>query len=428
MRLLIVFFGIVCLLVARFSGENWRTPAALYTTIWVAFCILPSCFLWTDADWYYSGLLWIEISCLFFSVGQAFGSADKWKVSVRELKTEYYGVKRFSLNIELCRTILIVMFVICVIHIVRSLVTRGFSLSVFYNLESLIDVNNSSAYARYHGDNSATILNQLFLIVEYCLPLVGGFALSFYKKKPEKILCGLSVLPVFVSFFLSNAKAGFIASMIGFVVTYMIGSYIANGKEKRFSPKFIRNAIILAVAFFAVLFISMCLRVGDFSPSTIDYVRKRFMVYMFGQMKAFDEWFTVGRRGYEMTFGTMTYNWFFNLTGLVERHQGVYGYAQTIRTNVFTMFRGIITDFGIVGGIIYCLLRGVVAGYILKIIHRQANVNVLLITLLSATYLFFMYGFIISPWTYTTYFASYFLFFVILSVCRSKGELWNEVI
>lgn len=428
MRFLIVFLGAACLVVARFSGRNWRTPAAIYNVIWIAFCVLPSCFLWRDAEWNYSGLLWIEATCLFFSLGQAIGISEHGKVSITTSRLDNRGDRKFALNLELCRTVLFFMFAICAIHIVRSLINRGFSLSVFYNLESLIDINNTSAYDRYHGDNSASSLNQLFLVIEYGLPLVGGFAFPFYKKNKDKIICGLSMLPVFISFFLSNAKAGFIASAMGFVITYMIGSYIANGVERKFSGRFIRNTIILVVAFFAVLFISMCLRVGNFRASTIEYVRNRFMVYMFGQVKAFDEWFVINRQRADMTFGTMTYNWVFNLTGLVERRQGVYGYAQSIRTNVFTLFRGIITDFGSIGGIIYCFLRGVVGGYIFKQIHKKSMVMPLSVTMLSATYLFFMYGFIISPWTYTTYFAAYVLFFIILYFCRTKGESVNEVI
>ena len=194
----------------------------------------------------------------------------------------------------------------------------------------------------------------------------------------------------------------------------MISSYLIDGKYKKFSGKVLFTVILAIIIFIGIMFISMCMRVGNFSVSTIEYVKNRIMVYAFGQMKAFDEWFP--KRNPEYTLGVSTYMWFFNRLGLVNRVQGVYGYASSIRTNVYTVFRGIINDFGIWGGQLYIVLRGMVGGYICQKYESSNRFSILNFTLLVSSYLFVLYGFIISPWIYTTYALTYVFFILVMSV------------
>lgn len=419
MKFLLVFVGVVCLLLGRFSGKNWRTPAAIYSIMWVFFCVVPSCLLWTDLSWNYYGLLWIELSSIFFSIGQAIGCSNGGRVAIN---SQNKGVKTnisYDFNTDFCRVIIIGMFVLCGIHIIKGIHAKGFSLAVFVDLDKLLSINEVSAYNRYYGDNSTSLVNQLFLVLEYCLPLVGGFCFSFFSLRKEKLLCVLSLVPVFLSLIISNAKAGFIESVMGFAIMYVLGGYIATGKRKKVSLKIVKRLVVISLLFLTVLFVSMCLRIGSLNSNTVEIVRDKFLIYAFGHMKAFDEWFSLERENLEFTFGTMTYNWIFNLLGIVERKQGVYGLASSIHSNVYTFFRGIISDFGSIGGIVYIFIRGVVAGLLYKRIDNLRKISPLCVTLEATTYIFFMYGFI-SPWTYSTFVASYFLFVVVLFLCNLR--------
>lgn len=387
-------------------------PAMIYTLIWSFFSITP-CFIWTEIEWDYMGLFWIAFSCMSMIIGQGLA------ISIFVRRKQYSNTenpqpyeKQEYVNIDMLRRVVFVLIVACLLRVAYSVVSKGFSLSVFYNLKQLISINNYSAYNRYNTEESVGVVNQIFLIVQYSLPIFGGYLIQYTGNRKEKILPFMTLLPVTLGLLISNAKAGFIAAVFNFAASYMVSSYWVDGKYKKFSGKALIIVVGLIFAFIGIMFISMCMRVGDFSDATIAYVKDRIMVYGFGQMKAFDEWFC--NRDPEYTMGVSTYMWFFNRLGFVNRAQGVYGYAHSIRTNVFTVFRGIINDFGILGGQFYIFLRGMIGGYLSLKFENSRNFNLLNFTLLISTYLFIAYGFIISPWIYTTYALMYVFFYIVM--------------
>lgn len=412
-----MFFGLACISISRLVLHDWRSPAMIYSLIWVSSCILPPCLLWRDMSWDYDGLFWIIASCFVTTAGEVIG-----KNAAGRKKHNPVIQRKFYLNVKKAKTILLFMTSMNTLYVLSGIFRQGFSLSVFYNMASLLSINSASAYNRYHGGGTPSIVNQLFLVSQYSAPLFGGFSMPYFTSNRDKRIAAASLLPVLLGVVISNAKAGFIASVMGFCVTYMTGCYVCTGRRARISRRFIINTVICLCAFLGILFISFCLRIGDFSASTLNIVRYKFMIYTFGNVKAFDEWLTYDAAGSpdKLMLGIMTYNWFFNLTKIAVRRQGVYGLARSIRSNVFSAFRGIIMDFGIYGGLIYCLLHAFAGGYIYSRLHEENRAYVLGITLLCANYFFILYSFIISTWTYTTFFASYVLFFIIMTKCRDQ--------
>lgn len=60
----------------------------------------------------------------------------------------------------------------------------------------------------------------------------------------------------------------------------------------------------------------------------------------------------------DYSFGAMTFLGISNVLGVVQRVQGVYTALLGTSSNVYTVFRGIVEDFGIIGGIIFISLQG----------------------------------------------------------------------
>lgn len=423
MQLLLVVLCIFNIFLGKLIKKGLFNPAMIYTVLWSFFIIFP-CLLWRDIKWNYGGLLWIAFSCTSMVVGQGiaisiFNRHHKYSSHDYE-KSE--GTKEY-VNIDILRYVVGVLIIACLLRIAYSVISKGFSLSVFYNLSQLLSINNYSAYNRYNTEESVGTINQIFLIIQYSLPIFGGYLIQYSSHKKEKIFSILTLLPVTLGLLVSNAKAGFIAAVFNFATSYIISYYLVNGKYKKISSKTLLITILAITVFIGILFISMCMRVGDFSASTIEYVKNRIMVYAFGQMKAFDEWYS--NRKSEYTIGVSTYMWIFNRLGIIDRAQGVYGYASSIRTNVYTEFRGIINDFGVWGGQLYIMLRGMLGGYLTLKYEKSNKFNIWIFTSLVSSYLFILYGFIISPWIYTTY-ALMYVFFILVMVFIHRFRKKNE--
>lgn len=421
MKLIIITLCIFNLFFCKTLKKGIFNPAMIYTIVWSFFLITP-CILWENIGWNYNGLLWITLSCTSMIIGQGLALSYNRRNNYDVLSDCNENIKlKPYVNIKYLSVIVEIFIIISLLRVFFSVISKGFSLSVFYNLDQLLSINNYSAYNRYNTEESVGLISQLFLILQYSLPIFGGYIFQFAIEKKDKVISVLTLLPVTLGLLISNAKAGFIASVFNFLISYMLSSYKKNGKYTQTSFKTTIIISLSIITFIGLMFISMCMRVGDFSPSTIEYVRNRIMVYGFGQMKAFDEWFHMNVPDY--TFFESTYMWIFNRLGIVNRVQGVYRYANSIHTNVFTVFRGIINDFGFLGGQIYIFLRGFIGGILIFNFEKNKKFNLLNFVLLMTSYLFILYGFIISPWIYTTYVLMYVLFLVIMKIIHSLYQL-----
>ena len=415
MRFLVFFLGGFNIFLCKILKKDWYNPAMIYTLMWSLFCIIPSCVVWTDITWDYYGLCWIELSCTFIIIGQGLANSVFKKKYSRIENDEIY-TEKMKVSVPNIKVVAQLLLLICLAYSLWRIYQRGFSLSIFSNIDELFSINEESAYDRYYGNSSSSMLNQIILVLEYALPLLGGLLFAYAEKKEDKIFAVLTLTPIALSMFTSNVKSGFIANIISWVVSYVVGHYVKNGKHIKIEGKLIVRVLVLFLAFLFVLFISMCLRIGSFDDATIEIVKNKFMKYAFGGMRAIDEWITHDAisSNKELGWGVNTYMWIFSRLGLASKVQGVYGYANTIYTNIFTIFRGIISDFGLIGGFIYSLLKGFFGGYYFIRLETNKKITASMYVLLCAWYFGCIYGFIISPWIYTSYAAAYIFFIIIL--------------
>ena len=89
---------------------------------------------------------------------------------------------------------------------------------------------------------------------------------------------------------------------------------------------------------------------------------ERIRAYFFGYLAAFSNWLS---GNIEFTFNPtlITFAGPFNLFGIMERPLGFYdtiNISKDISTNIFTAFRGIVTDFTIPGSILIAFIIGFV--------------------------------------------------------------------
>ena len=114
--------------------------------------------------------------------------------------------------------------------------------------------------------------------------------------------------------------------------------------------------LILLILIFIILFIFVQWLRQDLNPIIIDLILIRVKAYFFGYLSAFTLWFSDSGSLISITSYLSTFAGPMNLIGIIERDLGFY---ETISinnytsTNIYTAFRGLITDFSIVGSFLF---------------------------------------------------------------------------
>lgn len=372
---------------------------------WSGYILIAQIFM--RVTWNNLGLIWIIIACFVFSIGNLVGESFNKKKLLNLSRDTTTTISEKSWN-------LIIIF-IC-IGVTRTIIEvglNGFSLSLFLDINTLLDVNSEMAFRRYNGGSVNNILLQIISVFIYAAPLCSGYNTNFKTTKKHAMITYLSFLPITLSVLFTNGKVGLIACVFLWVSGYWVGYIEKNGHAPKVNFRKFIKLIIPYIFVLGILYFSMLLRIGEISMRTIGIVNDKFIVYAFGHIPAFDYWYAYYRPTGDYTFGQYTFMSIFNSLGIATREQGVYELIIGTSSNVFTAFRGLIHDFGIYGSMIVLLLYGLTSGIAYKNVTLRKNSSVSS-TYLASVYFFIFYSFIISPWTYTSYILIFPLFYFFL--------------
>lgn len=416
--IILIAFVCVCLLT-----KGIFSPAKLYGAMWAILTIGYFCFSGKAIPGL--GLLWIAASMIILAAGERIGVGHASKAYKNNQNSVEAAITPASGRV-LFRALLLVIL-IALTGKMLFLYANGYNVSVFFNVNKFLNMNTQMAYDRYNGltvtNNAITLLSSF----GYVAPLCGGYLLPYTGKSKKRILlCIFSLFPVLLSMAMDNTKSGVIDAAILFAIGFMV-SYMK--VYKRF-PKLKTRHIIAIIGLLALLmlalFVAMCIRIGDFSQSTISDVKESAIVYAFGCVEAFDVWlskyFTFGSYG----FGVNTFMAPFDLLGIVSRVQGLYDFIPGVESNVFTSFRGLILDFGVFGGLLFMFAVGVVSGITYKKIRSCGSAASQII---YASIMFFLVrSYLCSPWVYTSFWVVFFVFllFILLASTTWKKSVVKE--
>ena len=164
--------------------------------------------------------------------------------------------------------------------------------------------------------------------------------------------------------------------------------------------------LILYPLLIVIIFISGLMYREQNIEIVVDFLRflRVFNIYVFGGISAFSGFLDGYSSASDMTFGLYSFSSLFDLLGISKLSFGYYDeylsisnvYSDT--TNVYTMFRSLIEDFGIAGSHVYMFLLGLFSG---KIYSMTMKGNLSALSVLSALYTLFVYS-PIAPFTQHT--------------------------
>ncbi|MGG3689498.1 O-antigen polymerase [Caldifermentibacillus hisashii] len=420
----IVIILLILMIIFKKVTKYWISPSFIMITYWSLFIIFAILVFGNDYDWNYIGLLWIIFACVFFGVGYVFGtSLSNKKITFNNVQVTIKNNKK-DLSESSWKFILICI-IIGLLRVVTVVVSNGFSFGMFFDIDSLINMNTSIAHQRYYGEGSqGNIITQVMLVFVYAAPLCGGYAFVYAKEKSKKLLSIATFLPIIGITISTNGKAGLIASVFLWLSGFFV-SYIEKYKSApRIRLKLIIKISLFGVLFFGLLYLSMFLRIGAFNTEIQEIVNNKFKVYALGHIPAFDHWFYEFDKGSDFSLGGYTFLAIYDMLGLATREQGVFKemiyFDNGLFTNVFTAFRGVINDFGIIGALIFIMLFGFVAGYCFNILLSNKKQKIIATTFLTMTYFFILHSFTVSPWSYLSYIFSFLIFIFYLWLTKKR--------
>ena len=391
---------------------KWYEPTKLFQLMWIiqmwivlVFCQNILIFQSMDGLYYIMG----AISC--YSIGVALVPNVEYEPQ------EHVDVNEKSINV-----LVLILSALAFVSPLMSLIQNGFGLDMLLSMNDMIEMNNEMSVKRYDETLSTSMVMQLLLVFTYLAPLVGGFFYKYIKHW----LSWSTILPGLLVALTQAMKMSLITGVMLWFAGYL--TYVLFERvEIRINLKKILLIVVGVFVFLYVMFFSMFLRIGDNDRSAYEIAEERMTIYTFGHMPAFCAWYDNYMDAYnEPTYGARTVMGISNQIGLLKREMGIY--QDMIRvtkadgySNVFTVFRVLIEDFGIMGSCFWMALMGACIKLFQNGLKRYRS-PYFAMTMLTVAYFFIMWSFVTSMLAYTSYILMYFLFYFIIRHYVNIGD------
>ncbi|MGD9961708.1 O-antigen polymerase [Nocardioides sp.] len=262
--------------------------------------------------------------------------------------------------------------VLCnVLAAVLALRSHGFAVTQVLSLPGLLSTANSVTVARYSGAGGSLFVPPL-LGIGYAAALVSP-TLRFYGAGWLTVLAPVLSSLAFAA--VTTERLGLLISAALTAGSLISNSVVATGSAPRLSKRIVAGALVagltLGAAFTSVAFI----RVGRIDPQIADVIYQKQKVYALGSLPAFSEWLERNNatpvQGVRPGWGTSTLAGVEYVTGRSREATRAYDEFEMIdsqgsRSNVYTVFRGLIMDFGVAGAILLLALAGFVFGRVFR--------------------------------------------------------------
>lgn len=393
------------ILIRRIVG-TWLFPATLFSLFWFVFIFFPLLFMFEVPinPWAvgYLSLLVIVFSWtfVFFNWKKAF-SNNLEKPAVNEV----YDTKLLGL-------ILWLSIFFSIVFSIMVMLVQGFSLSELY--EDIVLVAAKYAVSRYASEVVYSAYGPLSLGFAYLAVLIAGLIFGSTQSNSRKKWVLLAFLPSIIIMVTQSAKGSFFGSIFYFLGGILVTS-IQQNKLELFKANIVR-IIFKISSFSAVLFIFSLMSRGLQDENDVGgFLEKlRFLLasYFFGHLYNFSEWIDVYWDGFNNSkfdishyyYGFYTFTSIYRFFGYQKvTPDAVYDEYNNIQdlmeSNVYTIFRGMVMDFGILGTVFFIFLLGLLLHLCFYVFLNSKRPLISLVLTIFMIVVFY-YSFIISVLTW----------------------------
>ncbi|EOZ4724139.1 O-antigen polymerase [Pseudomonas aeruginosa] len=351
---------------ARKIFSVWLNPVSIFSLLWFFYTVFPLLVAF-EAPVSPFAILYILIFCFVFSLSSF---VFPWGVAFSRNENKpnascYFDVPLMVLAFYSCSGISAIM-------IFWGVLQQGISLEQLLN--NPVSIGGIYAGKRYSGEIVSSVFSQVGLQCSYYTAVFGGLIYGARSEARGRFkLLFFTFLPALLVMLLQSAKGLFFFSIFlffgGMLVSRVYNKNYTLVGFKDFRFLLLYGLLILPILIFS--FLSRGIYQLDDTALMINRLRYYLVTYSSVHLPAFSDWFSERYFGESLmhyrqessTLGFYTFMSFFQLAG-DDRSvaMGVYDefftYGEYVKGNLYTVFRGIITDFGLLGSLFFAFILG----------------------------------------------------------------------
>lgn len=373
LKIVCLFLSIGMLLTAyaakRASG-SWLLPACIYSIAWFLFTVIPIVFL-PQVPLSPLAVGYILVTCIAFSIPAA---VTKWDSVVPFIESSDSSL----FDRPFLRISFYTFAALTFVSLVVSSVAQGISLSALTS--NFFEVSNSLIADRYNQTTASSIFTQVSNVSSYVTVCLAGLVFPGYTTWVSKLrTLVIAMTPSLLVMAIFGAK-GMIFLCIAMFYAGTLVRRLRIGDHRlvdkgTFAKAGIASLVILP--FLTISFLARGLYEGGGQIGVADGLLRYFASYSSAHLYAFSDWFSwnIGLGSAQFyaaenaTGGFYTFMSIFQFFGddrvvppgvYVEYFQ----YDWYLQTNIYTIFRGLIVDYTIIGSIFVMMAIGALSNAI----------------------------------------------------------------
>tara|TARA_Y100000590_G_scaffold470547_1_gene666216 strand:- start:1760 stop:3019 length:1260 start_codon:yes stop_codon:yes gene_type:complete len=408
-----IFFPIISLIIVagatRLITKTWLSPGSFFTICWSFFLIVPIVFA-HDYPINPIAIWFIVIFSMSLSSGSIIAySTNNYK---NRLITNNFNNHHLLNNIVIIFSLISFIGLYLLFNYVSGIYKSNYFINDWMMIPNLIAID------RYAGLINYPFIIKYSLYLIYPANLLAGLAYGLTKKsKKMNTFLLLPLLAAILLGIIEGARTSIILGLILFFSSWLSSLIFQSNQtinKKNYYLRFAFGFGSLMILFIIFFILIQWLREG-MDTLIVDLMIERIRAYFFGYLSAFSIWLS-GNFESNYNYGLITFAGIFNLIGLMERPLGFYdsiSIAGGTSTNIFTAFRGIITDFTIPGAIFLAFTFGYIFQ---KIFQNKNKITLLSVLPISMFYAFTLYSPLISIFHYNSILFSWLIVLIILKL------------
>jgi len=350
--------------IVRLHAGSWLAPGSVYCLLWAGFTLIPLLMAPTMPV-NLLALIYVLAACVTFALGAAL---LPWRTAVNANLAKPRA--RASFSTPVIWTSFAVATLASIASIGGALAAQGFSWDdLFLNL---LATSAKFASMRYADELTPTAFTQASLLSSYVATALGGLLFASQPGARERWLIALASFVPAVLIMVTQSAKGVLFLSIAYFWGAINVCRIFNGETRLGSSeglKQLTKATILLVPLVAFSFLARGMSETDEASDIGETLRYYFSSYMFAHLYAFSDWFgaylgdpaSLEYAPNGARFGLYTFYGLFQLLGDPPAlPQGVYDEYFTVEgvfaSNIYTIYRGLLMDFGLAGSLVFLLL------------------------------------------------------------------------
>jgi|GEM_PF-4648271 len=442
--------ALAMILLAVFSqrqGQRWLAPDAFFCLLWGLYCGVSLAFV-SRPERHIPGLLWILLSCGCVFVGSTVArslvvrtrlaggstrlrpraphrnSTDAANAAAIQTPVDRYAGRPVRgpargpariVRLPAFRSLTVLLVLMGLGEIVYIFAQRGVSLQGILSLSAVAQVSAANRVDFTYGDRRQSTVEWVVFVLVYAGALFGGAYFRFARTRRGKLIALLTVVNAATFAMLYGSRMGVLFGGSFWISAYLAAHILEAGARRRSDLRLLARILGYSAAIllgFSILTMSIRYQFLD-APRALGRHLSETFVFVpafcewFADECASDPWLSERKR----LWGFRSFWKLYELCGVIESPELPIPVEET-SSNIFTVFRGLIEDFGPIGSCLVLFLFGAAANlsYLAVQYGRASFLPALIVayayTFLSTSFSLFTYN---APNLALWIFAGYFL-------------------